>query len=68
MQVAPLVRGQIMKMKTMHMEAGKGMTLVYCEFVDCIYNKDKLCDKETIWLDKNVADINIGCPDAEWGK
>ncbi len=42
------------------------MTLVHCEFTDCIYNKDKLCDKETICLDENVADINIGCPDAEW--
>lgn len=43
------------------------MTSIYCEFIDCIYNKNKLCGKEAIRLDENVANINVGCPDAEWG-
>lgn len=42
------------------------MTSIYCDFIDCIYNKNKLCGKEAIRLDENVANINIGCPDAEW--
>lgn len=42
------------------------MTIVICGFTDCIYNKDKECNKDKIYLDELVADINIGCPDAEW--
>lgn len=42
------------------------MTMVYCGFIDCIYNKDKECNKDEIYLDELVEDIIIGCPDAEW--
>lgn len=42
------------------------MTIVICGFTDCIYNKDKECNKDKIYLDELVADINIGCPNAEW--
>lgn len=40
------------------------MTLVYCEFTDCIFNKNGICTKDEIWLDENVSNIDIGCPDA----
>ena len=41
------------------------MTMVYCGFTDCIHNKDKECNKDEIYLDEQVEDIIIGCPDAE---
>lgn len=44
------------------------MTMVYCGFTDCTYNKDGECNKDKIYLDELVADINIGCPDAKMGK
>lgn len=42
------------------------MTMVYCGFTDCIYNKNGECDKDKIYLDELVEDIYIGCPNAEW--
>ena len=42
------------------------MTRVFCEFKECIYNKDDECTKDDIWLDENVSNIDIGCPDAVW--
>ena len=42
------------------------MTRVFCDFKECIYNKDDECTKDDIWLDEYVSNIDIGCPDAVW--
>lgn len=44
----------------------KTITVVYCDFTDCIYNIDGKCSKKVICLDNRVDDIFVGCPDAEW--
>jgi len=44
----------------------KTITIVHCDFTDCIYNIDGKCSKKEIYLDNRVNDIFTGCPDAEW--
>ena len=44
----------------------KTITIVHCDFADCIYNINGKCSKKEICLDNRVDDIFVGCPDAEW--
>lgn len=44
----------------------KTITVIHCDFTDCVYNIDGKCSKKEICLDNRVDDVFVGCPDAEW--